>query len=403
MTTPIQIMRWKSDDQLSLGARYEGDDGWLVLSADGRQLASVEELSAYCWSRHQEPAQWIAEQLDHRLTRQPVDAQSAWIPVDVLELWAAGVTYERSREARQAESIADTDHYARVYRAARPELFFKAPHGRVVGPFQPMGLRRDATWHVPEPELTVILDPNGTIFGFTVGNDLTARDIEAENPLYLPQAKLFHNSAAIGPVVTLASTVDPYRLTIRLEVWRHDQCVVCQETTTAKMTRRLDELVGYLMREWPLRGWTGLMTGTGIVPPDEFALEDGDEVRIGIDHIGTLVNTVRLIDPDWVAVPPGPKRLLHIHPHDTVAVSLGELAPGQEVVVGGQTVRVREQIAFGHKIALKAMPKGSPVMKYGAVIGVASRDIEPGEHVHVHNLESQRGRGDLVTEHERAK
>lgn len=236
--------------------------------------------------------------------RVSIDPGTLKIPVALVECWAAGVTYHRSRDARVEETHGAAPFYQRVYSAVRPELFFKSPGSRVVDPFGVVGLRRDSRWHVPEPELTVILAPNGDIFGYTVGNDLSCRDIEGENPLYLPQAKIFHGSAAIGPSVVLAGDVNPQALTIRMVIQREQQTVFDGKISTSQMRRTPEELVQYLRQEWPIAGWTALMTGTALVPPADFSLTDGDKISITISGIGTLSNIARRIGPDWVDVPP---------------------------------------------------------------------------------------------------
>ena len=331
-----------------------------------------------------------------RESRTPLDPERLLLPIDCAELWAAGVTYEKSRDAREQETTTSGTIYDLVYEAPRPELFFKAPAGRMAGPGEAVGLRRDAVWHVPEPELTVILGPDGAVFGYTVGNDMTARDIEARNPLYLPQAKVFHHSAALGPAVVLAETVDLGSLTIRLRVSRRGMVVFSGEAEVARLHRSVPELLQYLGQEWPLSPWTGLMTGTGMVPPDYFALEDGDEIAVAVDEIGTLINVARRIDESWVPVAPALPRLLRIDPRDNVAVALGMLAPGYRTAFDDGTVlTLEEAVPFGHKAAVVPIAQGEPIIKYGAVIGLARTAIRPGQYVHTHNTEGTRGRGDL--------
>ncbi len=247
---------------------------------------------------------WLRQALsDSSVPRVRLDSVNVQFPLTLSELWAAGVTYEQSREARTRESQGAQDFYRKVYAADRPELFFKAPGSRVVGQDAVMGLRVDSQWMVPEPELAVILDPDGRIFGYTAGNDLSSRDIEGENPLYLPQAKVFHHSAALGPSIALAETVDATALDIQMTVMRGGMVVLDDRTSTSRMRRSIPELVRFLGIAWPLAPWTGLMTGTGIVPPDDFSLAPGDEIRIAITGIGTLRNVVRRIDPVWVDFP----------------------------------------------------------------------------------------------------
>lgn len=213
-------------------------------------------------------------------------------PVDRQEVWAAGVTYAWSREARMREAQAK-DIYARVYEAERPELFFKSIAEKVVGPNDWIGLRGDSHWNVPEPELALLLNPALQIVGYTIGNDVSSRDIEGENPLYLPQAKIYRHSCALGPAITPADDVDGQNLTIRLTISRGNDVVFQGETNTARMHRRHTELAGFLGRYNDFPYGAVLLTGTGIVPGDRFTLQDGDGVAIEIESIGVLRNPVR--------------------------------------------------------------------------------------------------------------
>jgi 2-dehydro-3-deoxy-D-arabinonate dehydratase len=215
-------------------------------------------------------------------------------PIDSQEVWAAGVTYYRSRTARMAESevAGGGSFYDRVYTAERPELFFKALPHRVAGPGEKVRIRRDSKWNVPEPELALVISPEGKIIGYTIGNDMSSRDIEGENPLYLPQAKVYDRSCALGPAIL--KTDEPLRreTAIRLEIRRGVEVVFGDSTTLASMKRRPEELVEYLYRETSFPNGCILLTGTGIVPPDTFTLRSGDEIAISIDGIGTLRNAV---------------------------------------------------------------------------------------------------------------
>jgi 2-dehydro-3-deoxy-D-arabinonate dehydratase len=214
-------------------------------------------------------------------------------PVDRQEVWAAGVTYAWSREARVREAQTK-GVYVQVYEAERPELFFKCPADKAVGPNDWIGLRGDSHWNVPEPELTLVLNPAMHIVGYTIGNDVSSRDIEGENPLYLPQAKMYRHACALGPAIALAGEgVAGQNLSVRLSISRSGAVVFQGETNTAKMHRSLDELVGYLARYNDFPYGAMLLTGTGIVPDDDFTLRDGDEVTIWIEAIGTLCNSVR--------------------------------------------------------------------------------------------------------------
>jgi 2-dehydro-3-deoxy-D-arabinonate dehydratase len=214
-------------------------------------------------------------------------------PVDSQEVWAAGVTYTRSREARERESVGAARFYDLVYNADRPELFFKATAQRVVGPGQPIRVRRDSRWSVPEPELALIVSPRLKIVGYTVGNDMSARDIEGENPLYLPQAKVYDRCCSLGPAVTLAASMPPLpQVAIRLIIERAGTRVFDGSTTLAQMARPLEDLVRWLGRETSFPQGAILLTGTGIVPPDDFSLAAGDQVHIDISGIGRLSNLV---------------------------------------------------------------------------------------------------------------
>lgn len=215
-------------------------------------------------------------------------------PIGNQEIWASGVTYYRSREARIEESkdAGGGDFYDRVYYADRPELFFKSPSYRAVGPFDNVRIRKDSNWNVPEPELTLVITSNGKIVGYTIGNDMSSRDIEGENPLYLPQAKTYDKSAAIGPCLFLTKDELSKEVKIELQILRTGDIVFQDQIDIGQIKRSFSTLVEYLFRETSFPYGALLMTGTGIVPPDEFTLQSKDEIKITIDHIGTLINTV---------------------------------------------------------------------------------------------------------------
>ena len=215
-------------------------------------------------------------------------------PIGSQEVWAAGVTYYRSRSARIEESkdAGGGSFYDRVYSAERPELFFKATASRVAGPGAHVRIRSDASWSVPEPELTLLINPRAEIIGYTIGNDMSSRDIEGENPLYLPQAKVYNGSCALGPCVLVSPEPLPAATPIRLEIFRSGQPEFSGATTLAELKRKPAVLVEYLFRDNSFPFGTFLMTGTGIVPPDSFTLQSGDRIQITIDPIGTLTNEV---------------------------------------------------------------------------------------------------------------
>jgi len=215
----------------------------------------------------------------------------AGLPLDAQEVWAAGVTYQISEEAREAESSMP-EMYLNVYDADRPELFMKATPSRTVGPDEAVGIRADSDWDTPEPELGVVLHRGRTV-GFTIGNDMSSRDIEGENPLYLPQAKVYDRCCSIGPCVASTGTIeDPHDLRMDLEIRRDGETVFTDSTSTGEMVRTCEDLVAWLARSNPLPETAVLLTGTALVPPDEFTLRPDDEVVIDIESIGRLRNPV---------------------------------------------------------------------------------------------------------------
>jgi 2-dehydro-3-deoxy-D-arabinonate dehydratase len=215
-------------------------------------------------------------------------------PIESQEVWAAGVTYYRSRSARIEESqdAGGGDFYDRVYTATRPELFFKATGPRVVDPNHKVKIRSDATWSVPEPELTLLISPKGTILGYTIGNDMSSRDIEGENPLYLPQAKVYDGSCALGPCILVSPEPLAAATRIAIQIVRNGETAFSGSTSLSEMKRDPKTLVSFLFRDNSFPEGCFLMTGTGVVPPDSFTLASGDQIRIVIDPIGTLVNDV---------------------------------------------------------------------------------------------------------------
>ncbi len=219
-------------------------------------------------------------------------------PIGNQEVWAAGVTYYRSRSARMEESkdAGGGDFYDRVYSAERPELFFKATASRVSGPGSHVRIRKDARWSVPEPELALLINQNGQVIGYTVANDMSSRDIEGENPLYLPQAKVYDRSCALGPCVLIGSQPLPSSTPIHLEIFRDGRSEFSGTTRLTELKRDPVALVEYLFRDNVFPFGSFLLTGTGIVPPDSFRLQSGDDVHITIEPIGTLVNQVRRCD-----------------------------------------------------------------------------------------------------------
>jgi 2-dehydro-3-deoxy-D-arabinonate dehydratase len=268
-------------------------EGGQIRVVDIHRLDGPQSLADVLHSA--DPAGLVKTLLQRSPAPVPADRVRFLAPVDHQEIWAAGVTYQRSKVAREQESAekGGSRFYDMVYTADRPELFFKSPAWRVVAPGDPVRIRRDARWSVPEPELALVVSPTLEIVGYTIGNDMSSRDIEGENPLYLPQAKFYDGSCAVGPVITLASALPPReQVGIHMTITRSGKVTFEGKTSLASMRRALEELVAWLGKETSFPEGVVLLTGTGIVPPDDFTLAVGDEVAIEIDGIGRLVNPV---------------------------------------------------------------------------------------------------------------
>lgn len=245
-------------------------------------------------------AENLPEQIENlsqqSLSRFSLDQIQLLSPVERQEVWGAGVTYLRSKKARMEESNFSANAYDRVYSAQRPEIFFKSLPEKVVGPGEPAGIRTDAQWNVPEPELALVINSRGTIVGYTIGNDMSSRDIEGENLLYLPQAKIYHRSCSIGPCILVGSTETVARTwTITLQIYRRSRIIFEGQTTLNQIKRGFEELVSYLYRSQTFPHGAVLLTGTGIVPGDDFTLQQDDKVRIEVNGIGVLENTVIIV------------------------------------------------------------------------------------------------------------
>ncbi len=265
----------------------------LALEHEGR-FYPVPENSLDALLLVDDLARHLAEVIRRGPETSSVDPSVALPPIGSQEVWAAGVTYLRSRAARMAESqvAGGGDFYDRVYSADRPELFFKCMPHKVVGPGGPVGLRSDAHWSVPEPELVLVINPRKQIIGYTIGNDMSSRDIEGQNPLYLPQAKIYDRSCAIGPGILVRNEPLSPGTKITISIERGGITAFSGETSLSQMKRRPDELVDFLYRDQTFPCGCFLFTGTGIVPPDSFSLQGGDVIRIGIEGIGFLRNPV---------------------------------------------------------------------------------------------------------------
>lgn len=267
----------------STGAFVESENSWYRLNTAWHELTTRDDLEHY-----------LKSQIAASSPCSAPDPGSVLAPLAAQEVWAAGVTYYRSRTARMEESqtAGGGSFYDRVYSADRPELFFKSSPHRVVGNGSAVRIRRDSKWNVPEPELTLVLTPAAKLIGYTIGNDMSSRDIEGENPLYLPQAKVYDRSCALGPgiLVTQAPLIPETR--IEMQIFRDGKICFSDETTLAQMKRTPSVLIEYLFRDNSFPNGCFLLTGTGIVPPDNFTLQPHDRIRISIDGIGSLENPV---------------------------------------------------------------------------------------------------------------
>ena len=256
--------------------------------------AGIGRLSAIL--EREDPAGAAAEAIARAVPHFALSDVTLHAPVDHQEVWAAGVTYLRSKTARMEESDFSASAYDRVYEAERPEIFFKSTPEKVVGPNEMVGIRKDARWNVPEPELALVMNSYGTIVGCTIGNDMSSRDIEGENLLYLPQAKVYHRACALGPWILLGIPGDTARKwTIGVEIRRRHEVVFAGETSISQIKRRFNDLANYLFRSQVFAEGAVLLTGTGVVPDDSFTLQAGDVVRIAISGIGALENTVAVV------------------------------------------------------------------------------------------------------------
>ncbi len=265
----------------------------LVIDHDGTYFAAPTSLTLDALFCAANPISLLLESIQGSPIPAPAPA-SLLAPIGGQEVWAAGVTYYRSRTARMAESkdSGGGTFYDKVYEADRPEIFFKATPHRVAAPGTGVRIRGDSKWNVPEPELTLAINYAGEILGYTLGNDMSSRDIEGENPLYLPQAKVYDRSAALGPCIVITDTLPAATAVIAIEIHRAGAKVFSGETTLGQIKRPLPSLAAWLYRDNSFPRGAFLMTGTGIVPPDNFTLQPGDEIRITLAPVGTLVNYV---------------------------------------------------------------------------------------------------------------
>ncbi len=291
----MRVIRFKSKSGERLGVWIENNivD---ITEVKGKRFGSFLDLASEAES--EELGKFIEEMVARNLNDLPrysLEEVKLLKPIEPPEVWGCGVTYKRSEEEREKET-GIKGIYRMVYSAKRPEIFFKATAHRCVGPDDEIGIRGDSEWNVPEPELAFVLGPKREIIGFTGGNDVSSRDIEGTNPLYLPQAKIFEACCAIGPsIVTVDEVGSEPKLNIRCRIYRSGEVMFEGETNTGNMRRSLEELRSYLCKYNPVPPGSVCLTGTGIVPPEDFTLKEGDLVEIEIEKIGILKNRVKLL------------------------------------------------------------------------------------------------------------
>ncbi|WP_416148703.1 fumarylacetoacetate hydrolase family protein [Salipaludibacillus sp. HK11] len=295
----MNIVRFINDSKnIALGI-WENEKVYDLTSILKEKTNDVMVLHEKVTEKGQSLSSFISK-LPYQETSKVYDYQSINLitPVEAVEVWACGVTYENSRMARNSEMEELTEgsisFYDKVYDAVRPEIFFKSTAARTVAPNKSVCIRSDSNWQIPEPEVALVLSQRGEIIGYTAGNDMSSRDIEGENPLYLPQAKVWRNSCSFGPSIRLADTVqDPYNLDIQCRIFRNGELMVEGEANTSQLKRKYEELVEFLGRDNPIFTGTVLFTGTCIIPPDEFTLQEGDRIEIEVSGVGVLINDVK--------------------------------------------------------------------------------------------------------------
>jgi 2-dehydro-3-deoxy-D-arabinonate dehydratase len=284
----MKLCRFLSQNQIRIGIL---NDGGTISNLSSAGVAAMTPLL-----EREDLAEYLKDLLSKKLPEVSASEARLLPPVERQEIWAVGVTYLRSKKARMEESDFSATAYDKVYEAPRPELFFKSMPEKVVGPGDTVGIRRDATWNVPEPELALVLNSRGEIVGFTVGNDMSSRDIEGENLLYLPQAKIYDRACAVGPCIVVGANEEKARgWTISVQISRAGNVVFSGQTSISQIKRTFAEMAGYLFRSQTFPNGAILLTGTGVVPGDDFTLQPEDGIRIEISGIGVLENKVTIV------------------------------------------------------------------------------------------------------------
>lgn len=294
----MNIVRFFNEQQEAVLGVWGGDKIYEITSLDPEHFQDLLSLVEKAKKEGKKPSELI-ESSNYQQSSKVYDYDNVKLltPIEAPEVWACGVTYADSRRARNLELQDKAEGhltiYDKVYDADRPEIFFKSTAARTTAPNDALCIRSDSNWQIPEPEVGLVINSSGEIIGFTAGNDMSSRDIEGENALYLPQAKIWRNSCSFGPSIRLAETVeDPYQLQIICRIFRNDEKVFEGTASTSQLKRKFETLIEYLLRDNLIFDGTVLLTGTCIVPPDDFTLAEGDRIEIEVSGVGTLVNPV---------------------------------------------------------------------------------------------------------------
>lgn len=374
MSGLVQWRRWKTEDGIQEGIMRGDGEGVLTLGKGASTPVTLASVLEHCQAVGVSIKDWAEDQLTEMPARHAMLSEEVVCPVDLEMLFGC-------------QAITDNPE-------AAPALYLKASRMTLAGPRQALGLRPDIAWHVVHPALIAVFGPHGDVVGFSLGLDVTASEILMRHPLYIQEAQWFAYSAAIGPALALSSSREIENVPLHFQVRRRGQVLLGCSCIPAGVSRRI-EMAQQAMAWVPRAGWFGLMLPVNVSLPDVFQLEDGDEVSIAASGLGELTAEARWLQPSTTQEAREP-RLLQIHPDDTVAVALDSIKAGSSVSVAGMRMVVLANIPFGHKVAIREMKADDWVIKYGEKIGVANRSINRGEYVHTHNLESSRGRGDLL-------
>ncbi|WP_243239310.1 UxaA family hydrolase [Sulfobacillus harzensis] len=373
MSTLMQWWRWKTAAGFQEGIMREEDPGAVVLEHATPTPASLGGVVEYCRTAHIQLTDWAEALLAKMPARERIPKDAIECPVDLELLFGCQAVAE------------DQD---------APAIYLKASQTTLAGPRQSLGLRPDVAWHVAHPAIIAVFGPHGDVLGFSLGLDVTALELLTRHPLHLQEAKWFQGSAAMGPVLALASSGDLEHVEVRFQVWRRGQVLVRESCAPVHLSARL-EMARRVLTWMPHVRWFGVMLPLNVSLPEVFQLEEGDEVSVSAPGLGEFTAMARSLQPVSSQETREPRVLL-IHPNDTVAVALDPIQAGTSISIAGIEISVRDDIPFGHKVAIRDLEAGDWVIKYGEKIGVASQPIHSGEHVHTHNLESSRGRGDLL-------